>query len=138
MSRKRQSGLLSILAEVRKERHSENIEQLTDAELIARISEGFACDNADAQKLIACGWAIKMRAGDPAKTAELLHKLGIDDCDPGVLAKIHRNPILYEMSTAESYREFHNLNWQHPDAQAAVYIQKIISLALRIGALALG
>jgi hypothetical protein len=133
-------GLLAIIAKVKNGRHSENVDQLTDAELIARMSEGLGglCDNADAQKLIACGWAIELRLNDPAGAAELLQQLGIDDFDPDVLATIHRSPILHEMSTAESYKEFHSCNWQDPDAQTLSYIQKMTALACRIGALALG
>jgi hypothetical protein len=141
MSKDREKGLLAIIAKIKKERHSETLEQLSEAEMIARISEGLSgfCDDpdarGDAQRLIACGLAIKGRHGDPAESAELLHELGIDDFDPDVLATIQRNPILYEMSTAESYREFHSLDWQNADAATLAYVKKMAALACRIGAI---
>jgi hypothetical protein len=54
-----------------------------------------------------------------------------------VLATIHFNPILYEMSTAESYKERHSCDWQNPDARTLAYMEKRRSLLLRIGALVL-
>jgi hypothetical protein len=129
---------LAIISQIERARASESLEDLTEAELVASLSESWGDGDPDTQKLIACGEAIMLRHHDLAGAAELLCELGIDDFDPDVLATIHFTSILYEMSTAEGHREHHSCDWQNPDALTLACVEKHRSLSLRIGAVVLG
>ena len=77
--------LLSLIRKIREERRSEDLTQLTDAELVAKLARALSNDKGD-ERLIACALSVSRRApharpdqrdGDLGRALALLRKPAI-------------------------------------------------------------
>jgi hypothetical protein len=92
---------VSVIAEIRRSRASEDLESLSDAELIEGLAEAFT-DVPDERRLIACAFALKSavfgREIDPV--CKLLEEIGISDFDPQQLIEARRSTYFEDFQRA--------------------------------------
>jgi hypothetical protein len=97
--------LLSLIRKIREERRSEDLTQLTDAELVAKLARALSNDNGD-ERLIACAVAVKwmasharrdQRDGDLERALELLQEAGYSEFSLGQLAAVRQSATFREL-----------------------------------------
>ena len=120
---------VSVIAEIRRSRASEDLESLSDAELIEGLADQLT-DDPDERRLIACAFALKSdvfgREIDPVR--KLLEEIGISDFDPQQLIAARRSTYFEDFQRAlkELDRAF------EPEQ-----IVRIGELGIRLGSIAL-
>jgi hypothetical protein len=97
--------LLSLIRKIREARRSEDLTQLTDAELVAKLARALGNDNSD-ERLIACAVAVKwmasharrdQRDGDLERALELLQEAGYSEFSLGQLAAVRQSATFREL-----------------------------------------
>jgi hypothetical protein len=97
--------LLSLIRKIREARRSEDLTQLTDAELVAKLARALSNDNSD-ERLIACAVAVKwmasharrdQRDGDLERALELLQEAGYSEFSLGQLAAVRQSATFREL-----------------------------------------
>ena len=92
---------VSVIAEIRRSRASDDLESLSDAELIEDLAEALT-DDPDERRLIACAFALKSdvfgREIDPV--CKLLEEIGISDFDPQQLIEARRSTYFEDFQRA--------------------------------------
>jgi len=88
------NGLLSIIAKVKKERRSKNLEDLTAAELSMKIA-GYVSDDPDEQRLIAAAIAIRPHS-KVEPILEELEEIGVF-IRPERVMELQRDPIFLRL-----------------------------------------
>ena len=92
---------VSVIAEIRHSRASDDIESLSDAELIEDLADHLT-DDPDERRLIACAFALKSdvfgREIDPV--CKLLEEIGISDFDPQQLIEARRSTYFEDFQRA--------------------------------------
>ena len=92
---------VSVIAQIRRSRASDDLESLSDAELIEDLAEALT-DVPDERRLIACAFALKSdvfgREIDPV--CKLLEEIGISDFDPQQLIEARRSTYFEDFQRA--------------------------------------
>ena len=97
--------LLSLIRKIREERRSEDLTQLTDAELVAKLARALSNDNGD-ERLIACAVAVQrmaahgrrdQRDGDLERALELLQEAGYSEFSLEQLAAVGQSEAFREL-----------------------------------------
>jgi hypothetical protein len=92
---------VSVIAQIRRSRASDDLESLSDAELIEDLAEALT-DVPDERRLIACAFALKSdvfgREIDPV--CKLLEEIGITDFDPQQLIEARRSTYFEDFQRA--------------------------------------
>ena len=97
--------LLSLIRKIREERRSEDLTQLTDAELVAKLARALSNDKGD-ERLIACAMAVQQMAaharrdqrdGDLERALELLQEAGYSEFSLEQLAAVGQSAAFREL-----------------------------------------
>jgi hypothetical protein len=133
--------LLSLIRKIREERRSEDLTQLTDAELVAKLVRALSNDNGD-ERLIACAVAVKwmasharrdQRDGDLERALELLQEAGYSEFSLGQLAAVRQSA---------TFRELRDLWGRRPkdlrQAERVEFVERFRNLLIAAGAAACG
>ena len=97
--------LLSLIRKIREERRSEDLTQLTDAELVAKLARAPSNDKGD-ERLIACAMAVQQMAaharrnqrnGDLERALELLQEAGYSEFFLEQLAAVRQSAAFREL-----------------------------------------
>jgi hypothetical protein len=133
--------LLSLIRKIREERRSEDLTQLTDAELVAKLARALSNDNGD-ERLIACAVAVKwmasharrdQRDGDLERTLELLQEAGYSEFSLEQLAAVRQSA---------TFRELRDLWGRRPkdlrQAERVEFVERFRNLLIAAGAAACG
>jgi hypothetical protein len=133
--------LLSLIRKIREERRSEDLTQLTDAELVAKLARALSNDNGD-ERLIACAVAVKwmasharrdQRDGDLERALELLQEAGYSEFSLGQLAAVRQSA---------TFRELRDLWGRRPkdlrQAERVEFVERFRNLLIAAGAAACG
>ena len=92
---------VSVMAEIRRSRASDDLESLSDAELIEDLADQLT-DDPDERRLIACAFALKSdvfgREIDPV--CKLLEEIGISDFEPQQLIEARRSTYFEDFQRA--------------------------------------
>jgi hypothetical protein len=92
---------VSIIAQIRRSRASEDLESLSDAELIEDLADHLI-DDPDERRLIACAFALQSdvfgREIDPV--CKLLEEIGISDFEPQQLIEARRSTYFEDFQRA--------------------------------------
>ena len=97
--------LLSLIRKIREARRSEDLTQLTDAELVAKLARALSNDKGD-ERLIACAVAAKwmasharrdQRDGDLERALELLQEAGYSEFFLEQLAAVRQSAAFREL-----------------------------------------
>ena len=120
---------VSVIAEIRRSRASEDVESLSDAELIEDLADQLT-DDPDERRLIACAFALKSdvfgREIDPV--CKLLEEIGISDFDPQQLIDARRRTYFEDFQRA--------LKELDRDCEPELIV-RIGELGIRLGSIAL-
>jgi hypothetical protein len=133
--------LLSLIRKIREERRSEDLTQLTDAELVAKLARALSNDNGD-ERLIACAVAVKwmasharrdQRDSDLERTLELLQEAGYSEFSLEQLAAVRQSA---------TFRELRDLWGRRPkdlrQAERVEFVERFRNLLIAAGAAACG
>ena len=133
--------LLSLIRKIREERRSEDLTQLTDAELVAKLARALSNDNGD-ERLIACAVAVKwmasharrdQRDGDLERALELLQEAGYSEFSLEQLAAVRQSA---------TFRELRDLWGRRPkdlrQAERVEFVERFRNLLIAAGAAACG
>jgi len=93
------NGLLSLIAKVKKEQRSVNLEELTDVELLMKIA-GYVSDDPDEQRLIAAAFAITPHS-KVEPILEELEEIGVS-ISPERVKELQRDPIFLQLHRPRS------------------------------------
>ena len=131
--------LLSLIRKIREERRSEDLTQLTDAELVAKLARALSNDNSD-ERLIACAVAVKwmasharrdQRDGDLERTLELLQEAGYSEFSLEQLAAVRQSAAFRELRDLKA----RYIPW---GKQPKEFIERFRDLLIAAGAAARG
>ena len=133
--------LLSLIRKIREERRSEDLTQLTDAELVAKLVRALSNDNGD-ERLIACAMAVQQMAaharrdqknGDLERALELLQEAGYSEFSLEQLAAVRQSA---------TFRELRDLWGRRPkdlrQAERVEFVERFRNLLIAAGAAACG
>jgi hypothetical protein len=133
--------LLSLIRKIREERRSEDLTQLTDAELVAKLARALSDDKGD-ERLIACAMAVQQMAaharrdqknGDLERALELLQEAGYSEFSLGQLAAVRQSA---------TFRELRDFWGKQPkdlrQAEHVEFVERFRNLLIAAGAAACG